>query len=108
MRAASPLVLVSAALAAPAPEAKLPATKHKLQPTRLSVSCEISLPICTAPDNLLRLPREHDLLLHYRFRAASGKLFHRPRQAPRLAGTGGTGAEANQESRSENWEDHSL
>src|ERR1700693_4342737 len=53
MRAASPLVLVSAVLAEPAPELKLPATKHKSQPTRLSVSCEISLQICTAPDSLI-------------------------------------------------------
>src|ERR1700722_19204144 len=42
MRAASPPVLVSAVLAEPAPESKLPATEYKSQPTRLSVSCEIS------------------------------------------------------------------
>src|ERR1039458_7296511 len=56
MRAASPLVLVSAVLAEPAPESKLPATKHKSQPTRLSVSCEISLQICTAPGSLYYWP----------------------------------------------------
>src|ERR1700683_2918341 len=64
MRAASPLVLVSAVLAEPAPESKLPATKHKSKPTRLSVSCEISLKIlhCTRQPLLLAYPRSIDIV----------------------------------------------
>src|ERR1700677_2390613 len=62
MRVASPLDLVSAVLAEPPPESKLPATEHKSQPTRLSVSCEISFRICTAPDLRAGLRQAHGTL----------------------------------------------